>query len=164
MIERETTWKLDFIVIGLWILWVIVMTSFRLPDWLNLTGVSWILIFGVSRWTWLQAAIFFLLIGWIFHSISLTPSGVFWLSGMIVFGFLKIAQLRLMIRNAFQFAGSVFLVSLFYFAVQLFFVLKIYPEHRFSWLLLSWAAASAGAQAILGFFIYAIFVKLTAKP
>ncbi|MGA0163284.1 MAG: hypothetical protein ACO3LE_03410 [Bdellovibrionota bacterium] len=163
MLERETTWKLDIFVGFLWVLWVLIVTSLQLPDWLNLTGFSWLLLFGAARWSWIQAAIFLLILGWIFHGLSLTPSGVFWLSGIIVFSILKIAQLRIMVRNALQFAGSVFLTSLLYSGIQLFLIFKIYPEQAWSWMLLVFLMSSAAAQAIVGFFIYVIFVKLASK-
>lgn len=164
--QRESyrsAWKIDLFILGAWAVWLIWITSLKLPFWLNLSGASWVVLYGASRWSWPKAAVLFLLAGWFFQSLSLMPSGLLWLSLMLLFIIVKIAQFRLMIRNAFQFSSSVLTATFGLELIQLFLLTRIYTDSGWSVWMFGAFFLSASLHAIVGFFLYNLFDRFLEK-
>lgn len=112
------SWKRDLVVIGLWLSWLLLVTAMGLPKPLQVTGLSFVLLYATWAWGFQRTAFWFLWVSWIFSAFSLMPAGLLWLSLMIVFGVMKLVRFRFLIDQGPQMALAVFLVSLGLLLVQ----------------------------------------------
>lgn len=101
----------DFVVLGLWALWVSAISALELPKSLSVSGVSFLLLYGAWTWRFERAALFLLLAAAIYGSVSLMPSGLYWLSLFAVYALLRIARYRFLIESLGQFVAAIMITS-----------------------------------------------------
>lgn len=151
------SWRRDAVLVGLWLLWILFLTGIGGQDWFKVSGLPLLLIYSAWWWSFRRAAAFFLLMSWLYGSVSLMPSGLFWLSLFGVYSFMRIAQSWISVRQIGHLALLAALVSLVLECVQLVLLIQLYAQISFSWD--GWLAMLSRAflHGILGFMLYPIY-------
>jgi len=121
-------WKRDLLVLAAWFIWLMAVTTLGLPYWLSLPGTIFVLFYAAWAWDFLTAAGMLLVVAWIFASISLTLSGFYWLCLYVSYLVLRLAQVRVMLKNAWQFAAAIFFMALFLEFLQMGILSQVYEE------------------------------------
>jgi len=156
------SWQRDLFVIGLWLLWLLVFISFELPHWLNVNAWPLLILYGSLRWKIRYAVVILLGLSVLFSSFSLIPSGLLWTAVFSGFLVSKLAQRRLELNNAFQFALGVALLSLFLdLSVFLLMNFASPTELYFSWRVSLFILSSALFHGIIGWAVFPGFRRLT---
>ena len=97
--DQRLDWSATFVLILLWVLWLCFASTLNLPEWLRLSLIPVLLLSGALLWDVFQGACFLLGLSWVYFAFSVTPPGLFFLSAMIVFLFLRFATLQIAIQN-----------------------------------------------------------------
>lgn len=150
----RSNYQRDLFLVLIWTLWVVLVTSLGWSKWFSFSGMGLIVLYGALCWNLTWAGFVFVWMGWIFSAISLTPAALTWLSLFISYLFLKLAQFRLEIRNAFQFAIAVGLASLSIELIQLLLLDRIAPGLDVPWIMYPLLISRALLQAGLGYLVW----------
>lgn len=157
--ERSDTFRpslqRDLVAILLWGLWTVGVVSLELESPWNLSGTAFLLVYGAWSWGLLRAAFILLWVGWVFSVFSLMPSALYWLSMMIVYGLLKIAQFRFQIRTSTEFAFTVFFSALLLDLSTYFLLAQTLENVGWSWALQGRIFLSAFLHGFLGYWLWA---------
>ena len=159
--QREVL-KTTFIVIGIWTLWLLFISTLSYSHRLSLSAVAIVLLFGSFWWNLTEGAFFILLMSWIFHGFSLTPPGFYWISIFCVFAILKIASYRFSVRSPQELGIAVLIAALLCDFSQLFFLKQISPIYVFSFSTLGFIILSAFLQTGLALLLMRPLLSLLA--
>jgi hypothetical protein len=140
--------------LGLWLLSLFVFSVFRTPHWLTWSGAAFLILYAAWSWPFLKAAFLLLLAAWLHSSLTLAPSGLYWLSLFILYIVVYVAQFRFMIRNAWQFLLVVALVTWAFEFLQLIIVSQLYPGHTVNWGLIFTLFLAGLTHALVAMMIY----------
>lgn len=163
MLETDhgrVSWKRDLVVLLAWAFWLFFFSSLEAPSWLRVSGTAFVLVYGAWSWPFKRAAFILLIVAWVYSSISLTLSGMYWVALMIVYVILKAAQFRFLVRNAFQFAVAVFMSAMALELTQLIIIHQMYSTEFWVWTLMLGLALSSLAHSLIAFFFFGPMLKL----
>lgn len=137
-------------LICFWALWLVFFTTMPIPPRLSLHGTAFVLLIGCYWWTVSQGVLYLLVMSFIFASLSLTPSGFFWVSIFLVFLICKLGLSRFRLSTRYQILLAVFFIALLIELTQIFLMNRMIGLHVFSWKLLWSILYSSSIQALVG--------------
>ncbi len=142
---RQSAW-----ILGLWVLWLIILSVFSPPTWLDLSMTSIAIVFGAMLWTWFEAAWILLAMAWIFHAFSIFPPGAFWASSFAVFLVARLALSQFSIENYRHVVTVFFLAAVSLVCSQYIVLSRTYLTIGLSWGLIGGFLVSAFLQSLIG--------------
>ena len=151
--RHRVTTAVSLIVVLIWTVWLVLLgglSSFYLVP-VPMTAV--VLIFGAYVWEPRESLLYLLLMSLLYGAVSITPSGLFWLSLLVVFLFLRLVSFRLSIRSPALVAGVVVLTSWGLDFVQWILLGRVLEYGSFSWSLLGTILLSGLAQGVLSILV-----------
>ncbi len=155
--RQKRLWGMSFGMIALWTLWLLLISTLKLPWAVSVSGTSVVILVGGYWWSLRFGAFCLLLMSWIYAGVSLTPSGFYWLAMASIFVVIKILSLRLSIRGAFELALAVTLAAFFLELVQIILLERMIPTVS----LLSWRIWGV---LFLSAFLHGAVALLFSKP
>ncbi|TVQ78601.1 MAG: hypothetical protein EA369_06230 [Bradymonadales bacterium] len=147
-------WPRDLGVLAAWFLSLLIFSVFQTPNLVVWSGLPFLILYGAWAWPFLKAAVLFLVVAWIYSSVSLTPSGLLWLSLFVAYLVVYFAQFRIMIRNIWQFMAVVLCLSWGFELIQLFLVSQLYPGHNLNWQLWGSIGLVGFSHSVVALVIY----------
>jgi len=151
-VHRE--WPRDLIILSLWFFSVLVFSVFKTPSLLAWSGSAFIILYGAWIWPPMKAAVLYLIVAWFYSSVSLVPSGLYWLALYSFYIVVSVAQHRFMIRNALQFTLVIGLLAFFFEGFQAFLVAQLYPGRTLSWTVIGAVMMTAASHSVVALLLY----------
>lgn len=146
-----------------WVIWLCITSTWALPGKLSIPCTAIVLVFGALNWSFAEAAIYFFIMGFLFHAFSITPAAFYWVALFLVFFLTKIITYRLSIDNLVHMAIGVFLSALGLDFVQWFLLRSLVEIPVFRWATLGGIILSAIVQALISIIFARPLMSLVAR-